>query len=746
MGAYITAMEKGMGKDACQSAELEECISWLNAEAEKIAGGDSSVPSQEAGDGQVPEEFQRVRQTNFDMALSNLDGDVSCEGETWAFTKGQDGVKVFSAAVPGQTIKRWRVEMCLHNATPAQIDYLLMDGEARLQWSPGLSEMRTLKTFDDGTFVSMFRSLPVAGGMISAREFVEVRFRQTKEDGTIFNWAEGLLNTPLQPVSDGLVRAYAMKGSGYRLVPRGTSVDFTMTFMTDIGGQIPIWILNSSMAASSIQEMNALRGAVQSGLGKDAKMPKCVGADGVVSGDDGNTASKPGPGSDAQPQPCPTKHSRTLADAKDQYFANLSNTTSDGESWAVEKDTDNIKVLSARIPDQKIKRWKVIGEVECGSPEVLWRLIGEYEYRLKWDTALRMGRNIALHENGIETVYYQVNEAAGGWISPRDFVDIRQTRAYTDNGRAAIETWCCSLDPNEGARLQAVEGSYVRGENLAGGGFKVITTSDTTCEITMLAVTDIKGSLPVSIINSAMSSTFVSMVQGMRTCLAKKTVEPPSTPLEFLSGSETTGASSRGREQALAHSLSSPSSKKSNSIFHSGANPSTLDNILKKHGLSSMSTDDFPLLVAAKSTTDDDKAMACVRELLLTGASVCQRSEKGETALHAAAATDHVGAMRLLLQAPKATLSVDLTNDDGDTPLHIAAQHGSTACAQMLLESGASDNHKNYAGRTAVVNAVFFGNYQTSQAMAAHMGDQRSELILCVTVVPNNAQAAPRQN
>ncbi len=673
LAAFITAIEKGMGKHACQSPELEALLAWLKSEEESIVGspdaasGTAAAAAQEGGGGgrggggePLPEEFERVRQPNYDLCVRNLDGDVSCDGETFSLMKSQDGVKVYSAAVPGHTIRRWRIEMCIHNATPVQIDYLLMDGPARLSWSPGLSEMRTLKTYEDGTFVSMFRSLPVAGGMISAREFCEVRYRLMKDDGTLLNWAEGLQSTPLLPVSDGLVRAYALKGSGYRLVPRGTSVDFTMTFMTDIGGQIPIWLLNSSMATTSIQEMNALRGAISRGLGTNAPMPTCKGVTTATSAsaaaanddDDGNTASKPGPGSDddeyAPRQECPESYAATLARAKDQYYASLADaTSSDGEAWVLEKETDGIRVFSAKIPNQKIKRWKVVGEIQSGSPEKLWRLIGDYQYRLKWDAALRMGKTIARYEQGVDAVYYQVNEAAGGWISPRDFVDIRQTRACTVNGHPGLETWCCSLDPAKGALLSPAEGGFVRAENAPGGGFKVVATSATSCEITMLAVTDIKGSLPVSIINAAMSSTFVSMVQGMRTCIATGKVDPPSSPLELLGGGGGGGggalsSSSRksnpnhergrgggggGRAKALASSLSSPSAakKKSLSIFHSAANPSTLDGILKKHDLlpSSLTTGDFPLLVAAGSRTEDDKAVvACVRELLLAGVCV----------------------------------------------------------------------------------------------------------------------------
>ncbi len=640
LAAFITAIEKGMGKPACQSKELEEMLAWLKSEEEKIVGspgnasGVVAAPAVQEGGEPLPEEFERVRQPNYDLCVRNLDGDVSCDGETFSLMKSQDGVKVYSAAVPGHTIRRWRIEMCIHNATPVQIDYLLMDGPARLSWSPGLSEMRTLKTYEDGTFVSMFRSLPVAGGMISAREFCEVRYRLMKDDGTLLNWAEGLQSTPMLPVSDGLVRAYALKGSGYRLVPRGTSVDFTMTFMTDIGGQIPIWLLNSSMATTSIQEMNALRDAISRGLGTNAPMPTCKGVT-SASADDGNNASKPGPGSDddedARLQECPELYTATLARAKDQYQASLVGaTSSDGEPWVLEKETDGIKVFSAKIPNHKIKRWRVVGEIRSGSPEKLWRLIGDYQYRLKWDAAsLRMGKTIKRYEQGVDTVYYQVNEAAGGWISPRDFVDIRQTRACTVNGHKGLETWCCSLDPAKGALVQPLEGGFVRGENMPGGGFQVIATSETSCEITMLAVTDIKGSLPVSIINAAMSSTFVSMVQGMRTCIDTGKVDPPSSPLELLSGGPSRESNhdepgrGGGRAKALASSLSSPSlaKKKSLSIFHSGANPSTLDGILKKHGLlpSSLTAGDFPLLVAASSRTENDKAVACVRELLLAG-------------------------------------------------------------------------------------------------------------------------------
>ena len=62
MAAYITAMESGMGNDACTSLELEELVTWLQTEA----GGAAPATSPQPQEGEEMRCKEEATLSNFD--------------------------------------------------------------------------------------------------------------------------------------------------------------------------------------------------------------------------------------------------------------------------------------------------------------------------------------------------------------------------------------------------------------------------------------------------------------------------------------------------------------------------------------------------------------------------------------------------------------------------------------------------------------------------------------------------------
>ncbi len=90
-----------------------------------------------------------------------------------------------------------------------------------------------------------------------------------------------------------------------------------------------------------------------------------------------------------------------------------------------------------------------------------------------------------------------------------------------------------------------------------------------------------------------------------------------------------------------------------------------------------------------------------VEVLLARGASVGARSRKPleNTALNAAAAGNHLGVCRILLDAGA---DPNARQAGGYVPLHAAAQNGNAALAGLLLEHGADRGMTTDDGRTAL--------------------------------------------
>ncbi|KAI9371164.1 ankyrin repeat-containing domain protein [Aspergillus egyptiacus] len=74
----------------------------------------------------------------------------------------------------------------------------------------------------------------------------------------------------------------------------------------------------------------------------------------------------------------------------------------------------------------------------------------------------------------------------------------------------------------------------------------------------------------------------------------------------------------------------------------------------------------------------------------------------GSTALHLAVLSQHLDAVRLLLQYG---VSTSTANNTGQTPLHLAAQGCSTDIVEALLQHGTPCSARDHIGKTAMAYA-----------------------------------------
>ena len=109
-----------------------------------------------------------------------------------------------------------------------------------------------------------------------------------------------------------------------------------------------------------------------------------------------------------------------------------------------------------------------------------------------------------------------------------------------------------------------------------------------------------------------------------------------------------------------------------------------------------------------------------VRRLLWRGGMPLARGDDGATLIHAAALSDSLETLEVVLDEWG---HVEARDEYGATPLHYAANAGAVATAVGLLEAGAAVDSTDEDGRTPLHYAAFSGEIEVARMLLASGAD-----------------------
>jgi hypothetical protein len=243
--------------------------------------------------------------------------------------------------------------------------------------------------------------------------------------------------------------------------------------------------------------------------------------------------------------------------------------SADGTPWseASRKPDLHLTIYRSDAKGSSYARFKAVC-VLPHAPAVLARFVADNEARMKWDSNIARLETHALAAGdaagtgsppppGAKFYLLRCQTHAVGPISARDFVDAVATYALPDgrlvNGGASVV---------DAARCPERKG-VVRGWNTPGGGWvfepvRVPATSDGTgarvhTRVVYVIHSDLRGWMPSSVVNAALTSTYVAFFTDLRKAMAAA-VAPDEGQAEAAAQLAAAEAASAGA--AAAPSLS----------------------------------------------------------------------------------------------------------------------------------------------------------------------------------------------
>ncbi|XP_029293469.1 stAR-related lipid transfer protein 3 isoform X2 [Cottoperca gobio] len=224
---------------------------------ESIAGSEEDLDEEGLGRRAVTaQEKEYVRQGREAMSVVEQ---ILDQEDNWKYEKNNDmGDSVYTLEIPfhGKTFILKAFMQC-----PAELVYqeVILQPEKMVQWNKTISACQILQRVDDNTLVSYDVSSGAAGGVVSARDFVNVRRVERKRD--CYLSAGMATDHDAKPPIGRYVRGE--NGPGGFAVLKSSSNPSVCTFIwvlnTDLKGRLPRYLIHQSLAATMFEFMSHLR-------------------------------------------------------------------------------------------------------------------------------------------------------------------------------------------------------------------------------------------------------------------------------------------------------------------------------------------------------------------------------------------------------------------------------------------------------------------------------------------------------
>eukprot|EP01118_Nematostelium_gracile_P019228 TRINITY_DN883_c0_g1_i1.p1 TRINITY_DN883_c0_g1~~TRINITY_DN883_c0_g1_i1.p1 ORF type:complete len:214 (+),score=67.24 TRINITY_DN883_c0_g1_i1:33-674(+) len=198
-------------------------------------------------------------QAALEQAKREIENDAQEIGHSWKEVKSKDGVVVKKTEKKGTDIPAFKAVGNI-KTTPTQFfEEVLNNSHRRREWNPSWDHANVLDKYEqDGIHFELYQDAVqgALGGLIGARDFVEIRNYEERNGGYLFFFTS--TTDDRAPPREGYIRG-TLFASGYLVEPVGNEIRVTWITHTDIGGKVPTWMVSKGMTGEMIDTFKRWR-------------------------------------------------------------------------------------------------------------------------------------------------------------------------------------------------------------------------------------------------------------------------------------------------------------------------------------------------------------------------------------------------------------------------------------------------------------------------------------------------------
>lgn len=181
------------------------------------------------------------------------------DSNDWTLAREKNGVKVYTRFIPGWSIKEFKAIVHIH-ATIPQIESVLRDAPNRCEWIYSAYSTKNVKVISNEEYYA-YSAVDVPWPVSDRDNVIHWKYKKISDNEVQFDMKA--VPTSIYPEQPGIVRVQRMQGFWHLLDLGNGSVEVTQQVVSEVGGSVPDWMVNSGIVESPYNTMYNLKRYVE---------------------------------------------------------------------------------------------------------------------------------------------------------------------------------------------------------------------------------------------------------------------------------------------------------------------------------------------------------------------------------------------------------------------------------------------------------------------------------------------------